>query len=85
MEQVVQPNGDLDVRVLVPIKRHNLLVTLFGDMRAGETFTFINDHDPIPLLGQIGQRFGQHVTVEYRQRDQAGVVIDFGVTGLPEE
>lgn len=54
-------------------------------LRNGETMRFINDHDPIPLLGQIGQRFGEHVTVAYRQRDQAGVVIDFGVTGLPEE
>ncbi|KXK38163.1 MAG: DUF2249 domain-containing protein [Saprospiraceae bacterium] len=68
MEQVVQPNGDLDVRVLVPIKRHNLLVTLFGDMRAGETFTFINDHDPIPLYYEFKSLYGDVVEWEYLNR-----------------
>jgi uncharacterized protein (DUF2249 family) len=44
---------------------------------------FINDHDPLPLLAQLNDRFGEHLTIAYRQRDP--VVIDFGIVGLPEE
>ena len=74
-----------DARGIAKRFRH---AAIFGALEAlgdGETMRFINDHDPIPLLGQIQQRFGEHVTVEYRQREQAGVVIDFGIVGLPEE
>jgi len=38
---------------------------------------FVNDHDPIPLLGQMQARYGEAVRVEYRQRAPEGVVIDF--------
>ena len=36
---------------------------------AGETMRFANDHDPLPLLAQIAQRYGDRVGVEYRQRE----------------
>ena len=74
-----------DARGVARRFRHSAIFGAFGALRNGETMRFINDHDPIPLLGQIRQRFGEHVTVEYRQREQAGVVIDFGIVGLPEE
>jgi uncharacterized protein (DUF2249 family) len=38
---------------------------------------FVNDHDPLPLLRQMEQRFGETVAVEYRHRTGDGVVIDF--------
>ena len=38
---------------------------------------FVNDHDPIPLLGQMQARYGQGVRIDYRQRSPEGVVIDF--------
>ena len=38
---------------------------------------FVNDHDPIPLLQQMEARYGQTVEITYRQREPAGVVIDF--------
>jgi uncharacterized protein (DUF2249 family) len=74
-----------DARGVARRFRHSAIFGALGALRNGETMRFINDHDPIPLLGQIRQRFGEHVTVEYRQREQAGVVIDFGIVGLPEE
>ena len=81
-----EPNVHVfDARGIARRFRHSAIFGALGALRNGETMRFINDHDPIPLLGQIGQRFGEHVTVAYRQRDQAGVVIDFGVTGLPDE
>lgn len=27
---------------------------------------FVNDHDPIPLLGQLQARYGEAVHIEYR-------------------
>jgi uncharacterized protein (DUF2249 family) len=38
---------------------------------------FVNDHDPLPLLGQLRQRYGAQVEITYRQRDPGQIVIDF--------
>lgn len=40
---------------------------------------FANDHDPLPLLSQIAQRYCDRVGVEYRQREPGAIVIDFSV------
>lgn len=74
-----------DARGIARRFRHSAIFGALGALRNGETMRFVNDHDPIPLLDQIGQRFGDHVTAAYRQREPGGVVIDFAVTGLPEE
>ena len=38
---------------------------------------FVNDHDPLPLLEQMRARYGDGVEIDYRQREAAGVMIDF--------
>ena len=38
---------------------------------------FVNDHDPLPLLEQLQARYGEAVSIAYKQRDPEGVVIDF--------
>ena len=38
---------------------------------------FANDHDPLPLLDQLRARYGDAVSIEYRQRDPGMIVIDF--------
>ena len=40
---------------------------------------FVNDHDPIPLLGQLQEKFGDGLSIAYRQREPGAVVIDFTV------
>lgn len=74
-----------DARGIARRFRHSAIFGALGALRNGETMRFVNDHDPIPLLRQLDERFGEHLTVEYRQREQSGVVIDFGITGLPDE
>ncbi|MCO5094387.1 MAG: DUF2249 domain-containing protein [Xanthomonadaceae bacterium] len=74
-----------DARGIARRFRHSAIFGALGALRNGETMRFINDHDPIPLLGQLQQRFGEYLSVDYRQRDPSGVVIDFGISGLPEE
>ena len=48
-------------------------------LQPGETMRFANDHDPLPLLAQIAQRYGDRVGVEYRQRRAGRDRDDFGV------
>ncbi len=60
---------ELDVRTLIPIKRHEKLLKLFKEMPAGESFVFINDHDPKPLYYEFRSIFGDVVGWDYLQRD----------------
>jgi len=60
---------ELDVRTLIPIKRHEKLLNLFKELPAGESFSFINDHDPKPLYYEFRSIFGDVVGWEYLQRD----------------
>ena len=68
-----------DARGIANRFRH---AAIFGALRAlqpGETMRFVNDHDPLPLLGQLQQAFGSGVSIEYVQRSPEAVVIDFHV------
>lgn len=60
---------ELDVRTLIPIERHKKLLRLFGDLPAGESFVFINDHDPKPLYYEFRSLFGDVVGWDYLKRD----------------
>jgi hypothetical protein len=42
---------------------------------------FCNDHDPLPLLAQLQDRYGAHLSIEYKQRETGAIVIDFTVVG----
>jgi uncharacterized protein (DUF2249 family) len=45
----------------------------------GETMRFCNDHDPLPLLAQLQQRYGARLSINYQQREPGAIVIDFAV------
>ena len=74
-----------DARGVARRFRHSAIFGAIGVLRSGETMRFVNDHDPIPLIAQLRERLGDHLTVTYRQRDADMVMIDFGITGLPVE
>ena len=81
-----EPNVHVfDARGIARRFRHSAIFGALGALRNGETMRFVNDHDPIPLIAQLNDRLGENLTIEYRQRDVEAVVIDFGITGLPEE
>ena len=46
-------------------------------LQPGETMRFANDHDPLPLLGQLQQRYGELLGINYVRRDPGLIVIDF--------
>jgi len=58
----------LDVRVLVPIERHKKLLRMFAELPVGASFSFINDHDPLPLYYEFRSIHGDVVGWEYLQR-----------------
>lgn len=66
-----------DARGVAKRFRHAAIFGALDALRAGETMRFVNDHDPLPLLEQLGQRYGASVAVTYRQRDPGQIVIDF--------
>src|SRR5690625_5187456 len=59
---------ELDVRSLIPIKRHEKLLALFKELPVGDSFVFINDHDPIPLYYEFRSVHGDVVGWEYLHR-----------------
>jgi uncharacterized protein (DUF2249 family) len=68
-----------DARGVAKRFRHAAIFGALDALRPGETMRFANDHDPLPLLEQVAQRYGERVVFEYRQREPGGVVIDFRV------
>ncbi|MBW7888604.1 MAG: DUF2249 domain-containing protein [Bacteroidetes bacterium] len=68
MENKINREQELDVRVYVPIQRHEMLIQLFKELPAGESFVFINDHDPIPLFYEFRSIFGDVVGWKYLNR-----------------
>jgi uncharacterized protein (DUF2249 family) len=85
-DTVIDPNvHTFDARGVARRFRHSAIFGAIGVLRSGETMRFVNDHDPLPLIAQLRERLGDHLTVSYRQRDPGAIVIDFGITGLPAE
>ena len=66
-----------DARGIAKRFRHAAIFGAFDALAAGDTMRFVNDHDPLPLLNQFAQRYGDAVTVTYRQREPGAIVIDF--------
>ena len=57
--------------------RHAAIFGALDALHPGETMRFANDHDPLPLLQQLQQRYGDSVTINYVQREPGLIVIDF--------
>lgn len=68
MSQVNIPKEEIDVRVYVPIQRHEMLIKMFKELPVRESFIFINDHDPIPLYYEFRSIYGDVVGWEYLNR-----------------
>lgn len=69
-----------DARGVAKRFRHAAIFGALDALGPGDTMRFVNDHDPLPLLDQLRHRYGEAVSIEYRQREQGVIVIDFVVT-----
>lgn len=70
-----------DARGVARRFRHSAIFGALSALHPGETMRFCNDHDPLPLLAQIQEKFGEHVVIEYVSRVPGEIVIDFRVVG----
>ena len=66
-----------DARGVAKRFRHAAIFGALDSLRAGETMRFCNDHDPLPLLDQLRNRYGASVTIDYVSRAPGEIVIDF--------
>jgi len=66
-----------DARGVAKRFRHAAIFGALDALRPGEAMRFVNDHDPLPLLDQLAARYGETVSIDYRQRAPGAIVIDF--------
>lgn len=66
-----------DARGVAKHFRHAAIFGALETLGSGETIRFINDYDPLPLLNQLEQRYGDSFTIQYRQRESGQIMIDF--------
>ena len=66
-----------DARGIAKRFRHAAIFGALDALRAGETMRFVNDHDPLPLLDQLVQRYGEAVEITYKAREPGNIMIDF--------
>ena len=43
----------LDVRQMAPAQRHGTIFSMFDQLKPGQGFALVNDHDPKPLYYQF--------------------------------
>lgn len=70
-----------DARGIAKRFRHAAIFGALDALTPGETMRFVNDHDPIPLLRQLAERYGANVQINYVQKVPGEVVIDFARVG----
>ncbi|MBL8395523.1 MAG: DUF2249 domain-containing protein [Candidatus Accumulibacter sp.] len=66
-----------DARGVAKRFRHAAIFGALDALTPGETMRFCNDHDPLPLLAQLQNRYGATVQINYVQREPGAIVIDF--------
>ena len=66
-----------DARGVAKRFRHAAIFGALDALNRGETMRFVNDHDPLPLLAQLRERYDDSLSIVYRQREAGAVVIDF--------
>ena len=59
---------ELDLREVERARRHPLVFAKFDALEVGDSFVLINDHDPVPLHGQMDAMRPQQVNWEYIER-----------------
>ncbi|MHB1292141.1 MAG: DUF2249 domain-containing protein [Sulfuricella sp.] len=66
-----------DARGVAKRFRHAAIFGALDSLHPGETMRFVNDHDPLPLLAQLMERYGDAMAINYVAREPGQIVIDF--------
>lgn len=70
-----------DARGVAKRFRHAAIFGALSALQPGEAMRFCNDHDPLPLLQQLVDYFGDRIEIEYVTREPGAIVIDFRIVG----
>ncbi|PWF24692.1 DUF2249 domain-containing protein [Corticimicrobacter populi] len=68
-----------DARGVAKRFRHAAIFGALSALQPGEAMRFCNDHDPLPLLQQLVDYFGDRIEIEYVTREPGAIVIDFRI------
>lgn len=68
---------NFDARGIAKRFRHAAILGALDALQAGETMRFCNDHDPLPLLAQLQQRYADSFAINYISHEPGRIVIDF--------
>jgi uncharacterized protein (DUF2249 family) len=66
-----------DARGIAKRFRHAAIFGALDALASGDTMRFTNDHDPLPLLSQLRERYGDGLAIEYVKKEPREIVIDF--------
>ena len=66
-----------DARGVAKRFRHAAIFGALDSLHPGETMLFCNDHDLLPLLAQLSQRYGNGIEINYVAREPGQIVIEF--------
>jgi uncharacterized protein (DUF2249 family) len=66
-----------DARGVAKRFRHAAIFGALDALNPGETMSFVNDHDPLPLLSQLTQRYGDGISINYFSREAGQIAINF--------
>jgi uncharacterized protein (DUF2249 family) len=66
-----------DARGIAKRFRHAAIFGALDALNAGERMRFVNDHNPLPLLQQMQDRYGAAVEIKYLENGPEAVIIDF--------
>ena len=58
----------IDVRTIIPRERHPLIFRTFEELKPGEGFELVNDHDPKPLYYQFQAEIGPGFDWQYLEQ-----------------
>ncbi|GAB4291857.1 MAG: DUF2249 domain-containing protein [Ignavibacteriaceae bacterium] len=58
----------LDIRTVPVREKHPTIFKTFDELKNGETFQLINDHDPMPLYYQFNAERAEQFGWEYVER-----------------
>ncbi len=66
-----------DARGVAKRFRHAAIFGALDALNPGETMVFVNDHDPLPLLAQLTNRYGESIAINYVSREPGQIAINF--------
>jgi len=80
MCQVSEEAGgnEIDVRSLVPAKRHEKIFQLVAELTAGDSFILVNDHDPKPLYYQLEAEYPSQFSWTYLEKGPVAWRVEIG-------